>query len=371
MILTSLRLNNFRIHQASEIRFSENLNFIIGGNGQGKTTILEAIYYLCTTKNFKSSADGEFIRFGSDYYEINGEFLDNIKDKVRIYFSFEENKRYYFFNDKSVSRLSEMIGKFPVVLLTPDDHSITQGYPVDRRKFVDSIISQSNKIYLELLLDYNKTLRQRASLLNRLKDYRNSVLIDELDAWTNKLVNTGVDLIKYRVDFVSGFNTYLIDAYNKIMGDEESPAISYSFLNGENKNDIKDSFSSLINSKMEEEIRRGVNLVGPHRDDFIFSINGKNLKTFGSQGQHKTFQVGLRFAQFFYLKDKMGRVPIFLLDDVFGELDSVRSKNISDYLKQVGQAIITSTDFSNISYLQKSENDSTIFINNGEISYAA
>lgn len=369
MILTSLRLNNFRIHQASEIRFSENLNFIIGGNGQGKTTILEAIYYLCTTKNFKSSADGEFIRFGSDYYEINGEFLDNIKDKVRIYFSFEENKRYYFFNDKSVSRLSEMIGKFPVVLLTPDDHSITQGYPVDRRKFVDSIISQASSVYLETLLDYNKVIKQRSAVLTRLKEKYDKQTLLELDAWTEKLIENGIELINYRKNFIDEFNSYIKESYLKIVEQTEIPEIKYECYICDPGNDTE-NFRRLLAERKEEEIRRTTNLAGPHRDDYIFSLNGINLKTYGSQGQHKTFQASLRFAEFFYLKNITGKKPIFLLDDVFGELDANRAAKISRYLKQVGQAFITVTDFADFSFLSKEDKDLIIKIESGNITYA-
>jgi DNA replication and repair protein RecF len=134
---------------------------------------------------------------------------------------------------------------------------------------------------------------------------------------------------------------------------------------------LEDCFEKILNEKAEDEIRRGTNLVGPHRDDFIFDINGISLKSYGSQGQHKTFQTVLRFAEFFYLKDKTGNIPIFLLDDVFGELDAERAAAISNYLSTVGQAIITLTDFGNSSFLKKGKEDKVIRISmDGNITYA-
>ncbi len=373
MILKSLVLKNCRVHKNSSIDFTDNLNFIIGGNGQGKTTILEAIYYLCTTKNFKSSSDAEFVQFGNYEFEIEGLFKDLTEDKIRIYFSLEENKKYYLQNSKHIVKSAEVIGKFPIVILTTSDHSITQGSPAERRKFVDQTISQASKAYLETLLDYNKTLRQKSTLLNQINDNYYSSLINELNAWNEKLILTGSELIHYRLKFMEEFKPFLINVYQKIMNEEEIPSIEYNYLNMTNSfghfNNIKNTFLNLIQEKRGEELRRRTNLVGPHRDEFIFKVNGKNLRTYGSQGQHKTFQVALRFAEFFYLKEKLGRTPIFLLDDVFGELDMNRAINISNSLKEVGQAFITMTDFSNFSYLNLSDNDFTIKITKGEVSY--
>lgn len=369
MILNSLSLKKFRIHTDTQIEFSPQLNYIIGGNGQGKTSILEAIYYLCTTKSHTPQSDSQSVQFEQEEFELNGNFSGATDNDVRIVFRISENKKYYFQNSKQVHRASEIIGKYPVVILTPSDHSITQGSPTERRKFVDSVISQTSVTYLQLLLDYNKTLKQRSSLLSQLKEDRRKHLLEELEAWSKKLAITGTDLIKYRIRFTKEFNSFISESYNNIMFGNELPEINYSFLDG-NGNEIYETFSDLLLKRKEEEIRRGANLVGPHRDDFIFSINGINLRDYGSQGQHKTYQVALRFAQFFYIKEKAGITPLFLLDDVFGELDTNRSINISNYLKQIGQAFITLTDFSNISFLKSNVGDKIINVKNGSIAYA-
>ena len=369
MILTSLKLKNFRCHKDISLSFSDNLNYIVGGNGQGKTAILESIYYLCTTKSHNTNSDGEVLKFGEDVFEILGNFKNLVDDEVRIIYSREESKKKYLQNGKHKHRLTEVIGNYPIVLLTPADHSITFGYPGDRRKFIDSIYCQASGAYLQLLVDYNKTVKQRTSLLNSLKESR-SRNFGELDAWTQKLLDTGLELIGYRKNFFSEFEPFVEHAYKEILNDEENPGIKYSYLGGYDGKNIRERFIEMLETKREDELRRCACLVGPHKDDFVFDIGGINLKTFGSQGQHKTFQVALRFAEFFYLKEKTGKAPIFLLDDVFGELDTARSVRISENLRKVGQTFITLTDFTDISFLRKENTDTVIKLMNGSASYA-
>ena len=375
MILSSIHLKNFRIHKNTRLNFSEKINYIVGGNGQGKTSILESIYFLCTTKGYNSKADSEVTRFNEKEFEIIGSFKDLTEDDVRVYFSLEENRKYYFQNGKQIKRYSEAIGKFPVVMLTPADHSITQGPPGDRRKFVDSVISQSSETYLKLLLDYNRTLKQRSSLLTQIKENKRITKYwdDELDAWTSKLIDTGTEIIEHRIMFVNEFNPYVEESYKKIIETKETPEVFYMYLKGDgdykDNYKIKEKFVELIKIKREEELKRSTNLVGPHRDEFLFEVNNKELRIFGSQGQHKTFQIALKFAQFFYLREKTGKVPIFLLDDVFGELDINRSVRTSEYLRETGQAFITLTDFSNMSFLEIDEKDNLIKLRQGEVIY--
>jgi DNA replication and repair protein RecF len=370
MFLSSIGLRNIRKHTDTKIEFTNKLNYIVGGNGVGKTTILESIYYLCTTKSCITSSDSEVVRIGENNFGIQGYFVGLTNDHVQVFYSHTENKKVYILSNKYVPRFSDIIGKFPVVLLSPSDHSITQGYPAERRRFVDSVISQASRTYLNLLIEYNRTLKQRTYLLNRLKE-NNSRDFSELKAWNEKLIKTGVEIIAHRIEFVDEFESYIRDSYQKILMNKEKPKIRYYFLDGKSPNNSEESFTQILNQRIEDEIRRGSNLVGPHKDDFIFDINGISLKNYGSQGQHKTFQTVLRFAEFFYIKDKTGIPPLFLLDDVFGELDAERAAAISDYLSSVGQAIITLTDFGNISFLKMGKEDRVINISaDGSVTYA-
>lgn len=369
MILSSINLKNFRSHKDTYLNFSDKLNFIVGGNGQGKTTVLEGIYYLCTTKGISAKTDFEAVSFNETGFELNGVFNDLSENKVRVVYSVADNKKYYFKDSKPIFRSTDIIGTFPVVILTPSDHSITQGSPQERRKFVDTIISQASENYLRTLLDYNKTLKQRSSLLYQLKDNKKPTLFDELEAWTDKLIEAGLSIINYRLNFTINFIKFVTASYKIIMGTDEIPGIRYSFLEDYEGSEIKAEFLRLIILKRDEELKRSSNLVGPHRDDFIFELNKLSLKTYGSQGQHKTFQVVLRFAQFFYLKEIMGIVPLFLLDDIFGELDAIRSQRLSEYLRELGQIFITMTDFTNLSFIKRYEKDRHINLRSGQVVY--
>jgi len=372
MKLLSIQLKNFRKHKETNLTFSEKLNFIVGSNGAGKTTILEAINYLCTNKNFNTRTDSEVVLFGENIFEIEGNIKKNIENKVRVYYSLEENKKTYLKNQKKINRSVDIVGSFPIVTLTPADLFITKGFPGDRRKFVDSILCQASKTYLNNLLDYNKTTKQRASLLYLLKTNNSQELRKELESWNEKLIQTGLNLIKKRIEFIKEFRMFVKESYTEIMETEENPEISYSFLenHGEENTNIEQKFRELLSVKKAEELKRSVNLVGPHRDEFIFLINNVDLKKYGSQGQHKTFQIALRFAEFFYLKQLRGITPLFLLDDVFGKLDSLRAKKISNYLRKVGQAFVTVTDLADFSFFNRQSDDKIIKIEEGITSYA-
>lgn len=370
MPLSSISLRNIRKHTESKIDFSDKLNYIVGGNGVGKTTILEAIHYLCTTKSCVTASDSEAARLGEDGFVIKGHFTGITEDKTRLTYSIAENKKVYILNEKQIKKFSDVIGKFPVVLLSPADHSITQGYSAERRKFVDSVISQSSRTYLNLLIEYNRTLKQRAFLLNRIKE-GSKIEFHELNAWNEKLVSNGVQIIKHREVFVKDFESYVKISYQRILPEKEEPEIQYFFLDGKCSAVEQKYFLDLLMQRRDDEIRRGMNLVGPHRDEFVFNINGISLRSYGSQGQHKTFQTILRFAEYFYLKDKTGKTPLFLLDDVFGELDANRAAEISNYLEDVGQAFITLTDFGNFSFLKMGKGSKIIKLSEtGNISYA-
>ncbi len=372
MILQYLELKNFRLHKNTYLEFSRNLNYIVGGNGQGKTSLLEAIYYLCTSKNLLQSSDSEAVSFGDKFFEIKGLFENGSVSNVRILYDLEKGKKNIFLNGKQIYRSTEIIGKFPVVTLTQADHFITQGSPVYRRKLLDSIISQASQTYLKTLLEYNRVLKQRSSLLNKIKETGNPLLYEELEVWNKSLVVKGSEIIRKRVDFINEFNTYVKSAYKEVMGEREIPSIVYnSTVDIDDLNKLENNFERELVKRKNEEVIRSSNLIGPHRDDAVFKINDFELKRYGSQGQNKTFQISLKFAQFFYLKDKLNRTPIFLLDDVFGELDSERVEKISLFLKKIGQAFITLTDFTNIDNLIRDNEDIMIQVAEGETEYVS
>jgi len=369
MVLKQIELQNFRLHKSTSLEFSDKLNLIVGGNGQGKTTILEAIYYLCTTKNINLASDSDVISFGEKFFSTRGAFSQFTLNQNTVYYDLIKNKKTYFIDEKQETKATEIIGRFPVVTLTQSDHAITQGAPSERRRFIDSVITQSSKTYLEILLDYSKTLRQRSSLLSQIKETRNSSLNSQLDSWTQTLIKNGSVIIGYRKKFVEEFIPFVKQAYLKVVEKYENPKINYQTITAAEDN-VEEAFAKEIELVKEEEIRRGINLICPHRDDYMFFVNDKELKRFGSQGQHKTFQIALRFAQFFFMKEKLGKTPIFLMDDIFGELDSFRANKISTYLEEIGQAFITMTDLTKKEVLKINHGNKIIEVVNGKTTYA-
>lgn len=369
MYLSSLKLNNVRLHKQTELTFSEGLNYILGGNGQGKTTILESIYYLSTTKSFSARSDSDVVNFDENYFEIHGKVFDAVQNSMIIRYDKIENRKLYSLNGKLINSPREIIGKFPVVILSPYDSKITEESPQERRKFFDSVISQLSKVYFENLLEYKKILKQRSSLLLKLKESYSPQTFAELEVWNERLVTIGSQLILSRKKFLSEFIFYLRDVYSRILNGSEEPSIEYQTIEHLSESDLVENFKSELQKQKENELRRSINLVGPHKDDFKFFINGIELRNFGSQGQHKTFQIGLRFAEYFYLKNALNKNPFFLLDDVFSHLDINRSQKISEHLSELGQAFITLTDLNDIKNFQKTEKDSIIQIQNGQIIY--
>ena len=242
MILNNLELTNFRLHRYSKIKFSSQLNYIVGGNGQGKTSLLEAIYYLCTSKNLNQSKDHEVVTFSETFFNVKGNFSDLINNNVEVIYLSKENKKTLNLDKKVIKRASNLIGKFPVVTLTPSDHSITMGAPADRRKFIDSVISQASNTYLKILMDYNKTLRQRSAMLYQIRENREQQLLDQLDTWTESLISLGSEIIDHRIKFINTFGEYIKDSYKTIMNSIEIPSIDYKYLNENNNEEIKVAF---------------------------------------------------------------------------------------------------------------------------------
>lgn len=361
MILNKIILKNFRLHDNTELYPAKRVNFIVGKNAQGKTTILEAIYLICTTKSYLTNYFSEIVNYNATNFEVIANLETLTNNKLRIYFDKGENKKYIFKDDKSIKNITEYIGVFPVILLTPDDHEISKGSPKNRRKFVDGFLSQIKPSYLSTYIDYNNILKNRSILLSNYKEKKEKKVYDELIFWTERLANTGEYLIQERLEWINNFNKYLNKFYNQIVDKKEKPEIKYKLsFNG-------NSLKNTLFKNLDTEILKSQNLFGPHRDDLIFYINDYELKNYGSQGQHKTFLTSLKFAQYFFYKDLYNKDSIFLMDDVFGELDSVRSRKIAEYLNQIGQAFITLTDFSDYKFLKTLSDDAIFTVENGVV----
>jgi DNA replication and repair protein RecF len=263
-----------------------------------------------------------------------------------VTYGLEGGEKAFTVNSTRPESLASVIGSFPVVILSPENNAITFGSPSARRRFMDLTLSQVSRVYLEDVIEYRKVLRHRNRLLTDARA-SGSGNLSALEPWTISLVQYGSRIVKRRQDFVAEFRGYIERSYRTLVDSGEEPGIEYvgfSSLPPEaTVEDIGEGMAAELRARATEEARRGSTLVGPHRDELRLSINGAALQQYASQGQHKTYLVALKTAEFFYLQERRGESPIFLLDDLFSELDEGRSRRILDLVAGLGQTIITTT----------------------------
>jgi DNA replication and repair protein RecF len=350
MRVKSVRLKNFRNHRSTNINFSENINIFFGKNGQGKTNILDGLTYLCLTKGFLSSSDSNSVLFGESDFELEAEFCSdlNVTSKAKVLFSPSVKGKNLFQNDMKVDRAVSFVGLYPIVLLAPQFYDIVSGVPQDRRKFVDLVISQSSKSYLNDVIEFKKVLKQRNKLLFDIKTQK-SRDFDSIEYWNGPLVKYGASVISKRHNFIKEFVPFFVKAYTEITAANELPSIKY--MPGISIKDVDSEYEAIpsifesdLHNCAYDEFRRGSTIIGPHKDEFEFKINGFDVRQFASQGQQKTFLVALKIAEFFYLEDKCAEKPILVLDDLFSELDRDRSKFLLNFLQDKCQVFISSTN---------------------------
>ncbi len=334
MIIESIELKNYRNYDTLHIQFSPKTNILYGNNAQGKTNLLEAIYVCCTTKSHKGSKDREMIRFQEEESHIK---LHLCKDHVpyRIDMHLKKNKaKGIAINGIPIRKASELFGIINVVFFSPEDLNLIKNGPSERRKFVDLELCQLNKLYVHSLVSYNRILMQRNRLL---KDLAFKPEYEEtLDVWDLQLAQYGREIIQYRERFISQLNSIIGEIHRKLSGNRENLSIVY------------DPCS--LPDRLEEEIRRSrlsdmkqkTSLIGPHRDDIGFYMDGIDIRRFGSQGQQRTAALSLKLAEIELVKKLVKDYPVLLLDDVLSELDGERQNHLLSAIDQI-QTMITCT----------------------------
>jgi DNA replication and repair protein RecF len=370
--LQRLVLETFRNHEQTIVDCSSGVNLFLGDNGEGKTNILEGISYLCLSKSFYAANDTVVMNVKKNGFVVTGDFLSdgNIFYEARVVFDKLQNQKTITVNKTKVDKASSLLGQFPVVILSPEQSTITIGSPSDRRRFVDFVISQSSRIYLENLIDYRRILKQRNKILSdMLFSHKENTV--EIEPWNENLVRVGAALVKKRIEFIEDFQTIVMDTYATLAGKSEQPGISYlpSFESvASDIEAVETIFHQELKNRYQEERRIGYSLIGPHRDEFIFKINNLDARSFASQGQHKTFLIALKLAEFFYLKERCNETPVLLLDDVLSEMDSRRSQRLLETTAELGQIFITSTDERALNWMSiVSSNPRKFFVKQGKI----
>ncbi len=355
MIVHSLRLRHFRAHNDSRMTFAPKVNVLHGQNGAGKTNILEAIHYLCLSKSFLTTQDRLVLRVGAPFFELTGAFGGQRRSAVEVRLHFDPKKgKHLFTNGAPIERVADHVGMLPVVSFEPGDITITAGMPGERRRFVNNILCQAKPAYLEALTRYRRVLRQRNRLLMMAK--RQGAAPDKatLASWDDALVQHGSRVIGIRAQFLTDFASFLHDAYRHLAAMEKNPAMSYSGSVSAARSwkvgAIEQAFRKQLAAAVKREHARGQTLVGPHRDEVKLTVDGLELRRYGSQGQHRTFGIAIKLAQYFYLNDRLGEPPVLLLDDVCDSLDSRRAEALLLLLQSdlVGQSLITAAGLETI-----------------------
>lgn len=338
MILKSLSLLNYKNFDSKTFTFNDKINCIVGNNGIGKTNILDAIYHLSFGKSYFNPVATQNIKHGEDFFVITGEYLkDDKTEKITIGLK-RGQKKVIKRNSKAYDKFSEHIGFLPLVIISPTDRDLITEGSGTRRKFIDSVISQSDKTYLNLLINYNKILVQRNALLKYFA-LNHTFNADTLEIYNDQLTGFGSQIFEKRDTFLKEFVKIFKTRYETISnGNEVVDLVYHSDL-------FEDNLKTLLKNNINKDKALQYTSVGIHKDDLHFTIADHPIKKFGSQGQQKSFLIALKLAQFDIIKKQNDVNPILLLDDIFDKLDELRVSQIIKLVddENFGQLFISDT----------------------------
>ncbi len=337
-ILNHLSLINYKNFESKELDFDPTINCLVGRNGVGKTNVLDAIYHLAFGKSYFNPVATQNIRHGEDFFVLHGDFEKN-DHQEKIVCSFKKGtKKVIKRNGKAYEKFSEHIGLLPMVIISPADRDLILEGSETRRKFIDGVISQSDKEYLTLLINYNKILAQRNSLL---KYFAANHTFDEaaLLVYNEQLEGYGSKIFNKRQAFLETFIPIFGEQYTLIAQKAEHTDIRYQSKLSEAP------LADLLQQSIEKDRALQYTNTGIHKDDLEFTLGGHPIKKFGSQGQQKSFLIALKLAQFQFIREQARTTPILLLDDIFDKLDEQRVGHLVDLVnqEQFGQIFITDT----------------------------
>ena len=345
MRLEHLHLVHFKNHAGADLNLGPQVNCFLGDNGSGKTNVLDAVHYLCFCKSYFNPIDAQNIAHGEPFMLVQGDF-ERLEVKERVSCGVQRGaKKQFKRNDKLYGRLADHIGRFPAVMIAPDDAELIQGGSEVRRKWMDAVISQYDRAYLDALIDVNKALVQRNALLRYFAENRT---FDEgmLAPWNARIAPKAAIIAKARGSFIDEFLPGFLATYEEISGGMEKVGLK---LNTHVSDDAEEIEQRMLDAQ-DEDRRLRRTTVGVHKDDVVFSLGEHPLKRFGSQGQQKSFLVALRLAQLAFIEQATGVKPILLLDDIFDKIDE---KRVEALMRRVtngtfGQVFITDTHLGRI-----------------------
>ncbi len=363
MHLKQLSLVNFKNISGADMELGKKFNCFVGNNGSGKTTVLDAVHYLSMCKSFLNSIDSQNIKREQPFMVVSGTFDKDAEDQNIHCALKREGKKQFKRNKKDYARLIDHVGLFPSVIIAPTDSDIINGGSELRRKFLDGVISQLDREYLENLVQYNKALKQRNALLKYFRENR-TFQQESLDVWDAQLSQHGQLIYERRKTFLQDFIEAFSSFYKTISGSLEEIGLEYESQLAEG------DMLSLVKENVAKDRAATYTTIGIHKDDLGLAINGVALKKFGSQGQQKSALVALKLAQFKVMHHKSGITPLLLLDDIFDKLDDDRVGQLLKLVsgKAFGQIFITDTHPARVAQLLKDKKDVRVFpISQGEL----
>ncbi|MDI6400602.1 DNA replication/repair protein RecF [Balneolaceae bacterium ANBcel3] len=344
MINSRLSLVHFRNHGQTDVEWGRFVNVITGPNGAGKTNLLDGIHYLCMGRSFTSNSDQYVVQEGASGFEVSGNFEGNIRKQFKITCSFSrKNGKKLSVNDSPLDRRADLIGRVPVVLVSPADRKLTGEGPAERRAFMDAMVSQLSPSYLEDLIRYRSVLKQRNKLLSDIR-HTTSEFIRLIEPWDLQLLELGTRLIVKRAEVVKALQVFLEKAHQELAGSDLEPVLMYrSFLEDTSSAErVFDQYQKILQETLHKDRERQQTGNGPHRDDLVFFLDRMELRKYGSQGQHRIYALALKLAQLYYFSDTLEDCPVFLLDDVFGDLDPEKTDIVMNMLlNHSGQSFVT------------------------------
>lgn len=343
MWLQRLSILNFKNYEEASLDFSPTVNAFTGNNGAGKTNLLDAIHYLSLCKSYFNPIDVQQIKQHTDYFMVQGVFNLQGKDETIACSLKKHQKKQFKRNKKEYQRLADHIGLFPLVMISPYDVSIIMEGSEERRKFMDNAISQTDRTYLDELIQYNKCLTNRNALLRQIAS-TSKYDPQLLEVYDEQLVKSGAIIYQKRRDFMQQFAEIFNRHYSFLSEEAEQVSLVYDSPLHEA------SLAELLQKNLEKDRIMERTTMGVHKDELVFSIHGMPLKKFGSQGQQKSFLIALKLAQYTYLKQTKGFEPLLLLDDIFDKLDDQRTRKLMQKVSDhdFGQIFITDTSSARI-----------------------
>lgn len=348
MHLRHIHLVNFKNYEEAEIELSEGINCFIGHNGAGKTNILDAVYYLSLCKSYMNVIDRQNIRFNQPFFVVQGDWVKD-GQAINIHVAVKNGaKKIVRRNKKEYEKLADHIGQFPAVMISPYDRDLISEGSELRRKWMDGIISQFDRNYLDAIQKYARVLEQRNALLKNMAEHQ---LFDResIEVWNHQMVELGNRIFGKRKEFLEEFIPVFQRHYNSIGLEQEEVHLVYQ------SQLIDKSFEELLVENERKDAHTRYSNAGIHKDDLVFQIKGYPVKKFGSQGQQKSFIIALRLAQYEWLKQHLKVAPVLLLDDIFDKLDHSRVERLMKLVADqfFGQVLVTDTDLHRVETIFK------------------